>query len=545
MSKPTQKIRDLVGYGLETPAKSMKITYKTNFPPGRGGMRSPMAEDVTKNLVLGAINTQINLDSLSRVKLPSGKGLSAQDKKKEQEMNSLPKNFSWHKVKGRKGKQISKPPNQLKCGSCWAVSSASVINDNLIVSNVVMENPDISPTYALSCFYNGETPVNQGGGTLNKCNGGNVADLMKEILKNGGMATTHCLDYSWCTSNEMCNGDATTHFNAADLQNLVPLCGCIVDDVKHHLFPIDSALSFYIDADKDKVQKKAVGLSSLSHIDKVDPSKPSNAVKNFRKNAQYHIYKHGPVVGCFIVYSNFREGLFTDVDDLEGVYLENYTYEKGKDDKIIHTYIDPNTQGEKNPTNKENFLGGHAVAIVGWGRTDKKIQYAKDKEKAYVNFWVVRNSWSELWGWDGYCKVAMYPFNLKSQFDKQVRPETPQGTITTPLGGMILIKVSKQPTNKVLPSDDSYSLLQELSPDDYLHEMSYYSREDKVKKVSKDETDEKPIFLGWDGTGNKDNNIEVMNIDKSENGSIWKISLLIFSIFCLIFSIIVWLKIRS
>ena len=39
MSKPTQKIRDLVGYGLETPAKSMKITYKTNFPPGRGGMR--------------------------------------------------------------------------------------------------------------------------------------------------------------------------------------------------------------------------------------------------------------------------------------------------------------------------------------------------------------------------------------------------------------------------------------------------------------------------------------------------------------------------
>ena len=41
-----------------------------------------------------------------------------------------------------------------------------------------------------------------------------------------------------------------------------------------------------------------------------------------------------------------------------------------------------------------NFLGGHAVKIVGWGKEDD------------TEYWIVANSWSSNWGEDGYFRIA-------------------------------------------------------------------------------------------------------------------------------------------
>ena len=40
-----------------------------------------------------------------------------------------------------------------------------------------------------------------------------------------------------------------------------------------------------------------------------------------------------------------------------------------------------------------NFLGGHAVKIVGWG------------VEGGVNYWVCANSWSTNWGENGYFRI--------------------------------------------------------------------------------------------------------------------------------------------
>ena len=39
-------------------------------------------------------------------------------------------------------------------------------------------------------------------------------------------------------------------------------------------------------------------------------------------------------------------------------------------------------------------LGGHAIEIIGWGVED------------CTDYWLVKNSWSDTWGEDGYVRIA-------------------------------------------------------------------------------------------------------------------------------------------
>ena len=48
-----------------------------------------------------------------------------------------------------------------------------------------------------------------------------------------------------------------------------------------------------------------------------------------------------------------------------------------------------------------NYLGGHAIVVVGYG-TDASLG----------DYWIVRNSWSSGWGDKGYIKMARNKSNL-------------------------------------------------------------------------------------------------------------------------------------
>uniref|UniRef100_A0A7S3JEA4 Peptidase C1A papain C-terminal domain-containing protein n=1 Tax=Euplotes harpa TaxID=151035 RepID=A0A7S3JEA4_9SPIT len=72
------------------------------------------------------------------------------------------------------------------------------------------------------------------------------------------------------------------------------------------------------------------------------------------------IFERGPVETAFWVYEDFM------------------SYKSG----IYH-----HTTGQ--------FLGGHAVKIVGWGVEDN------------VNYWIVANSWSTSWGENGYFRIRL------------------------------------------------------------------------------------------------------------------------------------------
>lgn len=359
--------------------------------PPKGAL-GDVGTQYTKPVVIPPLNTNISIPtSLSTFELSQHPGLADLDHTK------LPLEFNWRHDGGEKKNLISKPGNQMLCGSCWAISTAGIVGDNHVVAGTVDWKPNLSTTYSLACY------------PQLRCKGGNPSKLFEAIAKNG-LVSNHCVDYSWCAENEACNGKATKHFKAShgkvNLSNNIPTCGCYNSDEKHYVYYIE--------------QPKSIAM------DQGDLTKD-----NFAITVKKHIYHNGPVQGGFIVFKNFMSGAFTKVNG--GVYLENGVYDKGQ------VHFDPNQ------ATAENYAGSHAIAIIGWG-TAKNIVVDNNGTKKDVPYWYCRNSWTEKWGDGGYFKMAMYPFNKIAQFDKVVIIKTPQGNVQS--GAMVIIKASKPPELK-------------------------------------------------------------------------------------------------
>jgi Papain family cysteine protease len=338
---------------------------------------------------------------------------------------ALPEIYDWRFVYPKDDKQrkeqkklIMPPDNQYLCGSCWAISSASVIGDAFVVAGLVDWRPQISTAWALTCYPQG------------KCDGGSPALLLQEIARGDGIPSKHCLDYSFCAKNEKCNGQAAQHFQAQNLSSLVPKeCGCYYggDKVKHYNYMIN----------KD-IKTLAVDQGATSS-------------ENIQSAVKKHILLHGPVLTGYFVMRNFSSGYFTKING--GVYLERANYEPGKS----LAFSDSNASGA-------NYKGSHAVAIIGWG-VAKNIQYDTNK-RGDVPYWYCRNSWGPKWGGDnGYFKMAMYPFNKVAQFGKIVDIVDSQGQRHR-CGGIITFTVSKPPEEKIFKTL-SQPILQRLENDDY------------------------------------------------------------------------------
>jgi hypothetical protein len=358
-------------------------------PPGALGDISTIPSQT-----IPPVNTNIQFDILPEFKISEHPGLADIDHTK------LPKNFNWRHNGGKKKYLMSKPGNQMLCGSCWAISAAGIVADNHVVSGTVDWIPNLSTTWCLACY------------PQLKCKGGNPAKLYEAISKNG-IASNHCIDYSWCSENPACNGKATKHFKAEhaklDLSTIVPSCGCYDSKDKHYLYFID--------------KPKAVSLG-----------KGGMKEDNFTNTIKKHIYHNGPVQGGFVVMKNFMHGAFTKVNG--GVFLEDGVYGKGD----LHF--------DKSQTDVANYVGSHAIAIIGWGVQDHVVIDNKGTKKD-IPYWYCRNSWTEKWGDGGYFKMAMYPYNKIMQFDKMVTLHTPKGVIGS--GGMVLMNASKPPESKTLP----------------------------------------------------------------------------------------------
>lgn len=343
--------------------------------------------------IIPPINTNIQFSILPEFKLSEHPGLSAID------VTTIPENFNWRKNGGKKSSLMSTPGNQMLCGSCWAISAAGIIADNHVVSGTVDWKPNLSTTWCLSCY------------PQMRCQGGNPAKLYEDISKNG-IVSNHCIDYSWCAENPACNGKSTQHFEAGqgkiNLSDLIPNCGCYDKTSEHYLYFIDQPKALSIDKG---------GLNE----------------DNFVSTVKKHIYSHGPVQGGFLVFSNFRSGAFTKLNG--GVYLENGVYDKGE----LHF--------DESQTNVSNYLGSHAIAVIGWG-IEKGIVFDNKGTKKDIPYWYCRNSWTEKWGDDGFFKMAMYPHNKLVQFDKIIVINTPKGAAQG--GGMVTMKASKPPEKKTL-----------------------------------------------------------------------------------------------
>ena len=301
---------------------------------------------------------------------------------------------------------------------CWAISAAGIVADNHVVSETVNWKPNLSTTWCLASY------------PQYKCEGGIPAVLYQDISENG-IATNNCADYSWCSENEACNGKATGHFQTqnVNLSDLIPTTkfACYDSSSPHYLYFIDTPTSMSIGTD---------GLIG----------------ENFTNTVKKHIYYNGPVQGGFLVFKNFMSGAFTKVNG--GVYLEDGDYSGGQ------------IKFDQNQLDIANYVGSHAIAIIGWG-IQKNVVVDNISTTKDIPYWYCRNSWTENWGNGGYFKMAMYPYNNIVQFDKTVIINNKQG------GGKIMIKASKSPQLLTLEQIEQ-KFLEKLSKP-----ASYYSTETK------------------------------------------------------------------
>ena len=347
---------------------------------------------VVSAITIPPLNTSIQFDSLTPFTLSENRGLSDLSV-------IIPENFNWRHNARERGKEglIVTPGNQMLCGSCWAIAAAGVISDNFTVSGLVDWYPNLSTTWILTCY-----PQQQ-------CKGGNPASTFIDIAR-GGVVSNHCVDYSWCASNIMCNGEGTKHFDEkhTDLSALIPqTCGCV-----------DPHAEFFYYKIKEGATNMSIGVGDITAV-------------NMPTLVKKHIMINGPVLGGFLVFENFMHGTWAKING--GVYMENATYEGGK------------ITFDENNTNSSKYKGSHAVTIIGYG-TEKGVQVDAKGTKKDVPYWYCRNSWGTKWGDGGYFKMAMYPINKLSQFDKKITLNTPSGPVVG--GGMVLIKPLAKPSKQ-------------------------------------------------------------------------------------------------
>jgi hypothetical protein len=337
----------------------------------------------------------------------------------------LPAYYNWVEQSA----EMCKPFDQGLCGSCWAVAAATCMSDVFVISKKVKENPKISPTYFLSCL-----PQAQ-------CNGGDPSQALNDMV-NQGIATDECLDYSWCAKTA-CGGDPTKHFEERSANTYVPRCACAKPAPEYLRYFAEQPEAICIPpvmSDFTSMERANIGYY-LQGMYGLTGSGYANLAKYHYKDIQAliknHIYNHGPVIGGFHVFKNFFKGRYNSTN---GIYVETATY--------------GGVPGVDYDDVERDWSGSHAVVIVGWG-TDQI-------ENEKVDYWIVRNSWGESWGNNGYFKMAMYGNekgkkyqNQFSQFEYPSIVNTSEGIALT--GGVLLFKAGrietfKQPMLQTVPT---------------------------------------------------------------------------------------------
>jgi hypothetical protein len=119
---------------------------------------------------------------------------------------------------------------------------------------------------------------------------------------------------------------------------------------------------------------------------------------------KYSIYMYGPVVATYIVYMDFLMGSALNESDFvndTGVTSVSMGVKKPWTETngiYIHGAYDYTSDGINSD---QTISGAHSVVIVGWGNGNAGTKYGD------VGYWIVRNSWSIDWGYDGYFHIAM------------------------------------------------------------------------------------------------------------------------------------------
>lgn len=279
-----------------------------------------------------------------------------------QSATQLPDSFSWNNpddvIKyGKAGPDIASKlmvtvRNQQSCGSCWAVSSATMLSDRFAIFGQ-MPNPELGPTSLLACC-RGQQAMG--------CQGGFPA-AAGECMSDKGLTTESCQPYTWCQGS--CSSGSE-----GDYDQDIPGCDVYFE-------------SCYSCAAEGECKK--AGSSSPQRF-KVQAG-TTQAITNI-EGIKTEIFANGPVVGAYGVYADFVLG------GKNANKADNW-----KETKNVYINRTRTDSPYGSTDNAKQLMGFHAVVIVGWSHID--IPGFGD-----TYYWIVRNSWGPKWNGDGYFYVA-------------------------------------------------------------------------------------------------------------------------------------------
>lgn len=271
----------------------------------------------------------------------------------------VPDSFDGSKVWKR---FLSPVRNQGSCGSCWAFASTTALADKFNIQSLGKLKLTLSAAKLILCDFQGaefnvahpEEDVrdieNIDVEALSKgaCRGNTLYDAWRYLYLLGTCEES-CLSYDKTLGSEFVYNNLGNYRQ----DNQLPLCTLLAG-------PIGDMCSDYL---YDRESGEEYGTPSrfyrALHFYSVAGVPEDGGSEEFIRN---NIYCWGPVSTGMQIYPDF--------------YLFNPKTE----------IYDWNGRG--------SVIGGHAVEIVGWG------------EERGVKYWIVRNSWGENWGRNGYFYIV-------------------------------------------------------------------------------------------------------------------------------------------
>ncbi len=257
------------------------------------------------------------------------------------------------------------PPNQGKCGSCWAVASAGMHGDRWRIwtqKNI----PPLSPTVILSCcIKDEELGLECIGG--DKCKGG-TADASYEICHNVGLPSEECIPYDWCGVNCK-SGDVP---DCKGKGGYTQKCKDIPPPPPTNPPPPPP----YFATQKGKQAQAVVGKYDVEYGGVVE-----------------EIWNSGPITTGYTVMADFYGPTDTKSQNPKLWTATNGIYMNADD---IYGY-----KWDGSPS-WNTHMGNHMVVIVGWGSTlftnasDSGPTFNSSDGKT-LYYWVIRNSWGTDW----------------------------------------------------------------------------------------------------------------------------------------------------
>lgn len=276
----------------------------------------------------------------------------------------LPVNFD-----GRQqwGDLLSPPLNQGRCGACWAFATAGTLSDRFAIQTRGYVRTTLSPQHMVQCGLVAYDPrellqilreqsdmlgvLNQQFRSSMACYG-NTLPLSAQFLYVYGTDSLFCDRYSLCQASPGVSSIPACA-NPAPTKPPFERCEGRPDEV-------------------DRVYR-AIGFYPVSEGCGIDNAGPPLGVAagdlgNCIQAIKCEIYRWGPVVGGFDVYEDFNTPSADNPSWSDGIYRHR---------------------------GGMATLGGHAVALVGWGVNARTGE----------TFWVARNSWGPDWGESGYFRM--------------------------------------------------------------------------------------------------------------------------------------------